>query len=147
MTVYTIGYQETAIDKFITFLKRKKIKEIVDVRKTPMSRKKGFSKNKLAEALKEVNIAYSHFGELGVPQAWRRAAHAHRISREKMFRDYAEKILPVREQALKDVADKVKHHKVALLCFEHDASDCHRLLVAQRLKRKVRGLKIVNLEP
>jgi uncharacterized protein (DUF488 family) len=147
MTVYTIGYQETAIDKFVAYLKRKKISEIVDVRKTPLSRKKGFSKNKLAAALKKGDIAYSHFGELGVPQAWRKAAHAHRITREKMFRDYAEKILPVREQALREVLAKIKDHNVALLCFEHNAGDCHRLLLAQRLRRKTRGLKIANLEP
>jgi uncharacterized protein (DUF488 family) len=147
MTVYTIGYQDSNIDDFVSFLARKKIEEIVDVRKNPVSRKKGFSKNKLAAALAEKKIDYCHFPELGVPQAWRQADHSHRITREKMFRDYDEKILPVRKHAVADVLAHIKAKSVALLCFEHAAEDCHRLHLARRLKQTAKRLKIVNLEP
>lgn len=147
MTVYTIGYQDSQIDDFVAFLARKKIEEIIDVRKNPVSRKKGFSKHKLAAALATKNIGYCHFPELGVPQAWRQAAHSHRITREKMFRDYDEKILPVRQHVLDEILAHIKAKPIALLCFEHEAEDCHRLHLARRLKQTKKRLKIVNLEP
>jgi uncharacterized protein (DUF488 family) len=145
MTLYTIGYEGCDIECFVAILKKKKIELIADVRKKPISRKKGFSKNKLAARLAQDNIGYFHFKNLGVPSEWRKRAKNHEISREKMFEDYSEKILPKDERDLLIIRDIAKEKSVALLCFEADPSDCHRRRITQWLERRTRGLKISDL--
>lgn len=56
MTLFTIGYENAEITNFIEALRRSKIQRVADVRKNPVSRKRGFSKNKLAEHLRSVDI-------------------------------------------------------------------------------------------
>lgn len=146
MRIFTLGYEGLYIDEFLDFLLKKKIKVLVDVRKNPVSRKKGFSKNKLAAHLKEQGIEYYHFPDIGVPSAWRKLAKAKKLSREKMFRDYDRKILPKRNDLLKEIL-KISKRRTALLCFERDALDCHRSFITKRMK-KVTNQKIeaVHLE-
>lgn len=145
MTLYTIGYEGQWIDEFADFLKRKKIRRIVDVRKNPLSRKKGFSKNKLAEALAARKIAYTHLPQLGVPAEWRKRAKAGTLTRAKMFRDYAGKILPREDGALSLVLKMASEENVALLCYEADAADCHRRFIAEELRRRRKRLGVVDL--
>lgn len=145
MKLFTVGYEGQSIEDFVAFLKQSGVRQIADVRKNPVSRKKGFSKNRLAEALAKAGIAYAHFPGLGVPREWRNRAKDKTITREKMFRDYEKKILPLETDALKEVAHLAKEKPTALLCFEADAHDCHRHEVSEALKKKSRGLKVVDL--
>ena len=56
--LYTIGYEGRKIDEFVVNLKSSHVKMLIDVRELPLSRKKGFSKNKLKEKLeKELSTA------------------------------------------------------------------------------------------
>jgi len=146
MTVFTVGYEDFQIDKFVEFLRGKKIEEVADVRKNPVSRKKGFSKNKLAAALAGAGISYLHYGDLGVPKAWRDQNKDHKLSRERMFKKYETEILPRQTAALSHLMTEIKAKKVALLCFESEPTECHRSFVAKNLKRKSRGkLKLIDL--
>ncbi len=74
MKIFTVGYEGQDIQDFVDFLAKNKITIIADVRKNPVSRKKGFSKNKLAESLATQKIGYMHLPNLGVPSAWRKKA-------------------------------------------------------------------------
>jgi uncharacterized protein (DUF488 family) len=146
MVLYTVGYEGCEISEFVTFLAKKKIEVIADVRKNPISRKKGFSKNKLAAHLREKQIDYVHFKGLGVPSEWRKRAKAKLITRERMFEDYKEKILPEHTEELSEIRKLASEKKLALLCYEHEADDCHRHQVSDRLKRAAKGrLKVVDL--
>lgn len=145
MKIYTIGYEGFDIQEFCKFLKKKKISLIADVRKNPVSRKKGFSKNKLAEALSHYGISYNHYPELGVPSAWRKLAREHKITREKMFKRYEDQVLPKAETSLEKLYKSAKDEKVALLCFEADHSDCHRHFVSDKLEDEHRKTQIVHL--
>lgn len=144
MTVYTIGYEGCEIDEFIEYLVKKKIQLIADVRKNPISRKRGFSKNKLAARLSEKNIDYVHYKGLGVPSEWRKRAKQNLITRERMFDDYVEKILPEHSQEIEDIRDRAKKLRVALLCYERAADDCHRRRVSDRLRRAKRGKAVIK---
>lgn len=145
--LYTVGYEGLDIDDFVSFLARKKIKRIIDVRKNPISRKKGFSKNKLAAALAEKKIDYVHFPALGTPSAWRKLEQKHLITREKMFEDFAEQIIPQAQDDIAKIRDLLKEKNSALLCYEADHTDCHRDFVAKEIKKKERGkVELVHLE-
>lgn len=145
MTLYTVGYEGCDIDEFLTFLKKNKITCIIDIRKNPVSRKKGFSKTKLDERLAEKKIAYVHFGSLGVPSAWRKEEKAHLITRRKMFSDYVRKVIPQHEKDILELMRVAKATpRAALLCYEADASDCHRHFLAEKIN-KIKKTKIVDL--
>jgi uncharacterized protein (DUF488 family) len=138
MKVFTVGYEGYDIDDFVKYLKKRGVKLIADLRKNPISRKKGFSKNKLAENLRARNIDYRHLPGLGVPTHWRQQAKAEQITREKMFQDYVKQILPAAKVELKELKELASQGGLALLCYEKDYKDCHRYFVAKRL----RGIKV-----
>jgi uncharacterized protein (DUF488 family) len=146
MKLFTVGYEGCDIDKFPKFLRSKHVARVVDVRKNPISRKKGFSKTRLSEALGKQKIEYLHMPALGVPREWRQKNKAGLITRKKMFSDYVKKILPEAQNELAEVLGMVGSNRLALLCYEADASDCHRQFVALALKKMSKGaLQIDNL--
>jgi len=56
---------------FIAWLKQYSINVVADVRRMPLSREKGFSKNSLKDTLAQNNISYFHFNELGASKELR----------------------------------------------------------------------------
>jgi uncharacterized protein (DUF488 family) len=57
-------------------LRHASIDVLIDVRDVPLSRKKGFSKNGLAQILADADIEYVHLKGLGDPKDGRDAARA-----------------------------------------------------------------------
>lgn len=146
--LFTIGYEGCDIEAFCRFLKQKKISLLIDVRKNPVSRKRGFSKNKLAENLGRYKINYIHNPNVGVPQAWRQLAKKKQLSRKKMFQDYQKKILPRCKEDLKNLLDIGVSNNTVLMCFENEATDCHRHFLAKKLKKiSPKKMEIVDLNP
>lgn len=149
--LYTIGYENCEIDEFVEALSRSKIRWVADVRKNPVSRKPGFSKSRLAAKLGEAGIEYLHLPELGVPTQWRKDAKAELISRDRMFQDYRRKVLPKAHnqiERLKSLVSKsTDRSRVAVLCYEADACDCHRADVAKKVAKSedIRDLDLLKL--
>ncbi len=143
-----MGYESCDIDDFTLFLKKNKIQLVADLRKNPVSRKKGFSKHKLAEQLEFRKIEYQHFPLLGTPTQWRKLAQQKKITRKKMFEDYVRIVLPSAISDLQSLRNLMKEKRVALLCYEADATDCHRLFVAEKIRQQEkRKTKIIHLHP
>jgi uncharacterized protein (DUF488 family) len=148
MTLYTVGYEGCDIEEFVKFLQKKKISVIADLRKNPVSRKRGFSKNKLAEQLGLKKINYVHYKTLGTPTAWRKLESAGRMTREKMFELYVREVLPKASEEIELLRNLLANQSTAILCYEADAIDCHRNYVADELVRlEKRKLKVVHLLP
>ncbi len=63
---FTIGYEGRKIEDYIKSLLTHGVKVLIDVRRNPISRKKGFSKNSLAGFLRNELIDYIHMPELGI---------------------------------------------------------------------------------
>src|SRR5690606_12528122 len=66
--LYTIGYEGMELHSFIGTLKAYEIDVLLDVRDFPSSRKRGFSKSPLREALEAEGIEYRHEKALGTPK-------------------------------------------------------------------------------
>ena len=145
MKLFTIGYEGWEIEDFSNFLKKNKIEMVIDTRKNPVSRKKGFSKNKMAEQLSLKKIDYLHLRDLGTPTEWRKLEKIGKLSREKMFQMYVDKILPRVQKDLDQVKTLAKTKNVTLLCYEADACDCHRFFIAERLSKQNKKTKIIHL--
>ena len=147
MKLFTVGYEGASLDEFMLALKKHHIRCIADLRKNPVSRKRGFSKKLLGEGLDAQGIAYIHLPGLGTPTEWRKQEKEGLLSRKKMFNNYVKKVLPQHPDDLRTLQKLMSRKGLALLCYEADASDCHRSFVAQELTRLEKGaVQTVNIQ-
>ena len=144
-TLFTIGYEGVTIDDVVNTLRRAHVTVLLDVRAVPLSRKPGFSKNKLAGKLQEHGIQYVGLKGLGTPPEGREAARKGRVRElENIFGTHLET-----EIAQRDLLEAVKISSDAascLLCFEHSPACCHRRLVAERMIGQT-GQTVEHLNP
>ncbi|HZI89566.1 MAG TPA: DUF488 domain-containing protein, partial [Candidatus Polarisedimenticolia bacterium] len=75
-TLYTIGYEGRTVPELIELLRDTGVDVVLDVRDKPISRRPGFSKRGLGEALTEGGIQYLHAGFAGNPKKLRDAARS-----------------------------------------------------------------------
>lgn len=131
--LYTLGYEGLNVTAFIARLRASAVRTVVDVRELPLSRKKGFSKTALSEALGAADIAYLHMPALGCPKDVRDAY--------KLDGDWARytrgflKHLQQQEATLRELATIAGSTTSCLVCFEADYSGCHRTYVGRAAQR------------
>lgn len=133
MELYTIGYEGRTLPQFIDLLKESGIQRLVDVRERPLSRKKGFSKTPLSEALGEVGIAYETVRELGNPIEIRDLWKDGELPEGK--RRYRSLLENGRSKHVEYVLELAEAEVVALMCFENDPDTCHRTIIAEEAVR------------
>ncbi|MBI5190332.1 MAG: DUF488 domain-containing protein [Nitrospirae bacterium] len=131
-TLFTIGYEGKEVSDFIYKLKSAGVEYLIDVREQPISRKKGFSKNVLAELLEKENIKYVHVKELGSPKEIRdqlKQDHNEEVFFKK-FSEYMDTQRSVIERAYSYLMEGV----CCLMCMERLHINCHRSVVADKIK-------------
>jgi|TARA_R100000935_G_scaffold49162_1_gene74265 uncharacterized protein (DUF488 family) len=144
MLLSTIGYEGSTIDEFVETLIESGVEQLVDVRELPISRKKGFAKTKLSEALAEHGIRYYHLKSLGDPKPGREAARRgdfkefKRIFSLHLATDEAQNSL----SELENIAAK---GRTCLMCFEREHLNCHRNMVVEAVGER-REVSAVHLE-
>ena len=143
--IFTIGYEGADASRFLSTLKDEGVATLADVRAVALSRKRGFSKSALREALAGQGTGYEHFVTLGTPKEGRQAARAG--DADLMRRIYCDEVLATEpaQEALRDLEALAQAQPVCLLCFERDPAHCHRRILAQRLSE--RGFECVDLVP
>ena len=132
--LFTAGYEGKSVDVFIADLCSNGIDCIIDVRALPLSRKKGFSKTQLAKRLKAQNIRYIHLGSLGTPKEVRnnlKLTHDYESFFETMNNYLADKT-----EAIESAYNYVINNKCCLMCYERLIEQCHRKLVAEKIKNQ-----------
>ena len=128
MRIFTIGYESTTVAEFLAALKLAGVKRVIDVRAVPNSRRPGFSKTPLRNALAEVGIDYVHLKPLGTPANGREAARAGRV--DDLKRIYAAQLdLPEAIVAAEQMRELAAEKPSALLCYEREPAACHRTLL------------------
>jgi len=139
----TIGYEHATLDDVIGRLKTAKVEIVVDVRAVASSRRAGFSKTLLAASLKAAGIDYRHLRGLGTPKPGRQAAHAGRIAEmHRIYNAHLEE--PQAQLELAEACEIARDKPAALLCYEADAKNCHREIVAGLIKDRI-GCEVVDL--
>jgi uncharacterized protein (DUF488 family) len=71
VTIFTASYEGRSLEDFLADLRARGVRLVADVREAPISRKRGFSKTALSDALQRAGIAYRHIRTLGCPKAIR----------------------------------------------------------------------------
>lgn len=129
--LYTIGYEGVDINTFVDHLHKHDIKLLVDVRENPVSRKPGFSKNKIKAFLAENNISYIHLSEFGSPKDIREKLHKD-LNYDAFFQQYR---LYISDQIdlMMELLVKLETESSCLMCFEHEPNSCHRSVLAEML--------------
>lgn len=145
--VFSLGYQLRSVEDFVELLTGAGADVVVDVREVPWSRKPGFSKSPLTEALAQAGIAYEHAKFAGNPKSLRKAAPTH----EDCLRSYAG-YLAERPEIIEELDKVVSGHltdgkSVCLVCYERHPRDCHRSILLDGWQSLGREAEVVHLAP
>ncbi|OYY89205.1 MAG: hypothetical protein B7Y45_13265 [Sphingomonas sp. 28-66-16] len=128
MTIFTIGYEGTTMADFLATLKAAGVRQVIDVRMLPLSRRPGFSKTPLAASLAEEGIGYVHLKALGTPKPGRDAARKGDLATLRAV--YAGQLeLPEAQAAAARLRDLAAETPSAVMCFCGNAAKCHRRLL------------------
>lgn len=133
------GYEGRDVEDLIDYAHEVDASVVVDVRLTPISRRYGFSKRRLSDALATAGISYLHLPALGNPRDNRpgfaepatpagAAAHAR----------FCTEVLETKDarDALEQIEKLARTSALVVLCFEADQGTCHRGLVINELERR-----------
>jgi uncharacterized protein (DUF488 family) len=130
--LFTVGYEGKTQSEMLDELQAAGVELLIDVRAVAASRRPGFSKTALAGGLRERGIDYLHLRSLGTPADGRQAARAGRVAEMRAI--YAGQLeTPEAALALEQALAEASSRPAALLCYERDAPDCHRSMLAQRM--------------
>ena len=135
--IFTLGYSGFQLETFIEKLVQHEIECLIDVREIPISRKKGFAKTALTEALLEAGIQYRHFKALGSPKLLR---HQVREDRDyntfyKGVRKHLRKEAGV--EAIGEAIATAREMRSCIMCFCPDWEFCHRSCVVESILKSV----------
>ena len=130
MRIFTIGYEGATVAEFLAALQKAGVERVIDIRAVPNSRRPGFSKTPLRNALAEAGVDYVHLRALGTPADGRAAARAGR--KDELKRIYAGQLeLPEAIAESGKMLDLSREKPSALLCYERDPAACHRTLLLE----------------
>ncbi len=138
--VGSVGYERYRhSEDFARLLAGAGVERLIDVRELPISRRKGYAKTALSEAMEAVGIEYVHMRELGNPKELR---DLYKSGRVEEGRDrYREHLLAAQRPALEDLHKKLGEKRCALMCLEHDPACCHRSVIIEALGSEL-GLEL-----
>jgi uncharacterized protein (DUF488 family) len=141
--LFTIGYEGKTQGEFLEELAVAGVELLIDVRAVAASRRPGFSKTALANGLRERGIDYLHLRALGTPADGRQAARAGRVAEMRAI--YAGQLeTPEAALAIEQALAEARARPAALLCYEREAPDCHRSMVAERMVER-EGFEVRDL--
>jgi uncharacterized protein (DUF488 family) len=142
--LFTAGYEGTTIHAFIAALQTNNVDCVLDVRAVPFSRKPGFSKTELSRNLENANIRYVHLPDLGTPKPIRE-----KLKSTSDYVDFFKTMdahLAGKSDAIESAYEYVTRHTCCLMCFERLAAECHRNIVANKIKaRDGNGLQVKHI--
>lgn len=144
--LFTIGYEGSTIEHYINRLIKSNVKAVCDVRKHPISKKYGFSKNQLKDTLEKFTIEYHHFPELGIDTDKRKNLSCIKDYQD-LFKEYKMSMMCGKSDVIKTIYNLIKEKKrIAITCFEADYNKCHRSIVAQKVSETSENcLPIINI--
>ena len=144
--VWTVGHSNHTIEAFLTILRAHGIERVIDVRRSPVSRKwPHFDAASLAKSLPAAGLDYAGMPELGGRRK-PRPDSPHVAWRVDAFRGYAD-FMDSAEfgRSLEKAMELARERRSALTCAEALPWRCHRSILADAfLARGWRVLEIVN---
>ena len=130
--LFTIGYEGRSLESFMNVLVQNDVHLLCDVRKNLLSRKFGFTKDRLEQTTKVMGIKYLHIPSLGIESAKRKSLDT-QADYLTLFDEY-KKTLPYHKSQLESLYKQLcSHVRIALMCFEKEPEMCHRHVIRDYL--------------
>lgn len=146
MIIFTLGYQGIDIREYIATLHEKNVGLVLDVRETPWSYKKDFSRSNFQTHLAAAGVLYEHVQSAGNPAENRKTAASSQESLAR-YREYLEtKPQIVHELIARVHAAGDKGPSVCLTCFEKNWYECHRSVLTDVMQHYIPELEVCHLE-
>ncbi len=134
----SIGYEGRTAEELLARLVELGVKTLVDVRLTPLSRKPGLSKTRLASTCFAAGIEYVHLPALGNPKENR---EPFRTGKAKLgcIRYSSLMAEPAAVSAMDQLETLARDARTAVLCFERQHAQCHRQVIVDALVKRLGG--------
>jgi uncharacterized protein (DUF488 family) len=141
--IYSVGYEGLTIESLVDRLTGANVTTLIDVRLNPISRKPGFSRKRLSEALAVAGIGYVHEKELGNPPDNRDSfrtggGDAGRTRMRSMLENGS-------GPALERVVDRAAKERIAILCVEREQDRCHRGVIIDMAVEKNPAIEVLQM--
>jgi len=137
MIIFSMGHSNRDFEEFLRILKNYNIKNLIDVRRFPSSRKfPHFNKNYVEEKMKENGINYIWLGEL--------LGGKRRIKSNIPFGSYIEYMKTDEfKEGIKKIEEICKDGNTLFFCAEKFFWKCHRKFISRELIKK--GYEIIDI--
>ena len=131
---FTIGYEGRSGADVIALLRSVRVASLLDIRHNPVSMyKPEFSKTNLQRAVEGAGIHYHHIRQWGLPKSIRTQA-VETGTRDTIWQWYDCCVVDLHfERNLHWFLNL--EHPVAMMCMEHDPTECHRHRIFLALER------------
>lgn len=140
--IFSVGYEGLAVPGLIDHLTWAGVTLLVDVRLNAVSRRPGFSKGRLSEALAVAGIEYRHERALGNPPENRAAFRRGDAQGEVRMRE----ILGNGSQPVLDwLVAEARLRTVAVFCVERGANQCHRRVITDMALEADPSLEVIHI--
>lgn len=140
----TIGYEQHRTPmSLVAALQDAGVERLLDVRELPLSRRRGFSKTALGDALADHGIRYEHERALGNPKPLRDLYRSGRQAEGEA--GYLVHVRNGSAWAVRELAQTMMEHLTCLLCWEDDHRECHRAVIVSELRRYAPDLRVEHL--
>lgn len=145
LALCSIGYEGKSLEEYLNALIREDIKVLCDVRKNPISRKYGFSKTTLMNALATLGIEYAHCPGLGIDSSLRGTLES-QADYDRLFDVYENTTLKSNHEGIVELFELLKKRKrIAVTCYERLPQQCHRTRVAKSIMRLGEKIKYIEV--
>lgn len=146
MILYTIGFTKKSAEAFFELLKAYQIELLIDVRLNNRSQLAGFTKGAdIQYFLRELcNAQYLHCEEYAPTKALLSSYHAGKTSWAEYETEF-DHILESRGDYKTFPQKYSEFSRICLLCSEPTPEQCHRRLVAEKIKQANHDIDIVHL--
>jgi uncharacterized protein (DUF488 family) len=141
-TILTVGHSNHFLEHFLVLLKQHGIDTLCDVRSNPYSRMNPqFNREALERVLGKNGIAYVFLGqELGArsgdPSCYLHGKVQYsRLAQTALFR-----------KGIDDLRERMRAHRVAVMCAEKDPLECHRTVLISRYLCSI-GITVEHILP
>jgi uncharacterized protein (DUF488 family) len=142
----TIGHSGHTQGSFVRILQKNKVKVLVDVRRHPGSAyKPDFSKNRLADALRQHGIEYRHMPSVAPTNELRGREKDGEIDRAELLVAYEGELVSHLAEVDK-IRDLAERKTTCLMCLEKTPQECHRHVLGRKVvKRSRRRLQLEDI--
>ena len=138
----SVGYQGRSLENFVRLMQEHQVGTVIDVRLNPVSRKPGFSKTAISEALTEAGIGYRHERALGNPKDNRQPFRQGLASARERYRNHLSNSAA---GLCYEISALAAYQRIALLCYESDHNECHRSCIVEAAVNLNPELKVTML--